>query len=434
MEQNRNDTNRRQNNLPQQKGTWDIRPYLSMGLTAILVVLICFAIFFFLYRFQGVSDGVAKVINSITAVIIGFILAYLLSPIMTFFERRIRRLAMKKGELTPKKKRNIRAISVALAMIIFLAIIAVLLMMIVPQIVISVQDLVTSMNDKVAALMEFVDRFTKEDSAVSGQIEGLIGQISDSLEKWLKAKFLSGDGDIFSKITTGVYNAVMMLVDCIIGIIVAVYVLMTKERFVGQAKKLIYAIFRPRFGNMIMDVIHKADEVFGGFFIGKIIDSIIIGCICFVVLYTMKMPYVVLVSVIVGVTNIIPFFGPYIGAIPSMILIFLVSPLKSLYFLIFIIILQQVDGNVIGPKILGNTTGLSPFWVIFSCLLFGGCFGVGGMIFGVPVFAVIYYIIKRLAEHFLKKRNLPPETEKYVYLHNVDIKTNRIKENDTKKQ
>ena len=189
---------------------------------------------------------------------------------------------------------------------------------------------------------------------------------------------------------------------------------MTKEKFIGQAKKIIYAIFRPRYGNVVMEVGRKADEVFGGFFIGKIIDSLIIGCICFVSLAILRMPYVALVSVIVGVTNIIPFFGPYIGAIPSAILIFLVDPMKGIYFIIFIIVLQQVDGNVIGPKILGNTTGLSPFWVIFAILLFGGSFGVIGMLFGVPIFAVLYYIIKQVVEHVLKRRHLPEETDEYI--------------------
>ena len=174
-------------------------------------------------------------------------------------------------------------------------------------------------------------------------------------------------------------------------------------------------------------LIRKADDVFGGFFIGKIIDSLIIGCICFVGLAILRMPYVALVSVIVGVTNIIPFFGPYIGAIPSVILIFLVDPMKGLYFIIFIIVLQQVDGNVIGPKILGNTTGLSPFWVIFAILLFGGSFGVIGMLFGVPIFAVLYYIIKRVVEHVLKKRRLPEGTDEYIELDTVDTVTNEVK-------
>lgn len=282
------------------------------------------------------------------------------------------------------------------------------------------------MGEKVQNLTKWVDRLTKQNSAISGKLDTFIADASVYLEDWLRKNVLQ-QSDFIASITTGVYNVVRAIFNVIIGFIVAVYVLMTKEKFIGQLKKIIYAIFRPRYGNVVMEVIRKADDVFGGFFIGKIIDSLIIGCICFVGLAILRMPYVALVSVIVGVTNIIPFFGPYIGAIPSVILIFLVDPMKGLYFIIFIIVLQQVDGNVIGPKILGNTTGLSPFWVIFAILLFGGSFGVIGMLFGVPIFAVLYYIIKRVVEHVLKKRRLPEGTDEYIELDTVDTVTNEVK-------
>ena len=274
--------------------------------------------------------------------------------------------------------------------------------------------------------MDWINRFLKQDSPAAGYMDTLINDASKYLEKWLRKNVME-QSDFIANITTGVYNVVKAVFNAIICLIISVYVLMTKEKFIGQAKKIIYAIFRPRYGNVVMEVFRKADDVFGGFFIGKIIDSLIIGCICFVGLAILRMPYVALISVIVGVTNIIPFFGPYIGAIPSFILIFLVDPMKGVYFIIFIIILQQVDGNVIGPKILGNTTGLSPFWVIFAILLFGGSFGVIGMLFGVPIFAMIYYIVKRIVEHILKKRRLPEETEQYIELDTVDAATNQVK-------
>lgn len=282
-------------------------------------------------------------------------------------------------------------------------------------------------------LTEWVDRFLKQDSPLAGPLDTFIADASKYLEEWLRKSVLQ-QSDFIASITTGVYNVVKAIFNVIIGFIVSVYVLMTKEKFIGQLKKIIYAIFRPRYGNVVMEVVRKADEVFGGFFIGKIIDSLIIGCICFASLAILRMPYVALVSVIVGVTNVIPFFGPYIGAIPSAILIFLVDPMKGIYFIIYIIILQQVDGNVIGPKILGNTTGLSPFWVIFAILLFGGSFGVIGMLFGVPIFAVLYYIIKRVVEHVLRKRQLPEQTKEYIELDTVDTVTNQVKMKDPEKE
>ena len=403
----------------------DIRPYLAIGLTAVLVVMICIAIFFVVFRFDGLFAGFRTIIQSLQAIIIGGIVAYLLNPIMKWCEQFL--LKRKKSkELTKKQQQKIRAISVAFAMAVFLAIISVLIRLLIPQLIVSIEDLITSMGDKVQSLMDWINRFLKQDSPAAGYMDTLINEASAYLEKWLRKNVME-QSDFITNITTGVYNVVKVAFNAIIGLIISVYVLMTKEKFIGQAKKIIYAIFRPRYGNVVMEVFRKADDVFGGFFIGKIIDSLIIGCICFVGLAILRMPYVALISVIVGVTNIIPFFGPYIGAIPSFILIFLVDPMKGVYFIIFIIILQQVDGNVIGPKILGNTTGLSPFWVIFAILLFGGSFGVIGMLFGVPIFAMIYYIVKRIVEHILKKRRLPEETEQYIELDTVDAATNQVK-------
>lgn len=408
------------------KSTWDIRPYLAMGLTAILVVIVCIAIFFLVYRFQGLSDEIGKVIRSLQSILIGFVLAYLLNPIMKAFERLFNKHMYKGKEKTVQQKRKIRAISVACAMAVFFAIIAVLISLIVPELVKSIEELVMTMNDKVQSLTDWIDRILKQDSPLAGRLDTLVADASKYLEKWLQENVLK-QSDWIASVTTGVYNVIRTIFNVIIGFIISVYVLMTKETFIGQLKKIIYAVFRPKWGNVVMEVVRKADDVFGGFFIGKIIDSLIIGGICFVALYILRMPYVVLVSVVVGVTNVIPFFGPYIGAIPSVVLIFLVDPIKGLYFIIFIIILQQVDGNIIGPKILGDTTGLSPFWVIFAILLFGGSFGVLGMLFGVPIFAVIYYVVKRIVEHILSARKLPRETVDYIHLQSVDVKTNKTK-------
>lgn len=188
---------------------------------------------------------------------------------------------------------------------------------------------------------------------------------------------------------------------------------------------------------MLLHLTIKSNEIFGGFIIGKIIDSAIIGVLCFVGLSMLKMPYTLLVSVIVGVTNVIPFFGPYIGAIPSAVLIMLTDPKMGIYFILFILVLQQLDGNVIGPKILGDSTGLSAFWVVFAILLGGGLFGVIGMILGVPTFAVIYYIINMLINHMLEKKKLPIDTAAYgemsyvdadgTYVHSDDNETNKEK-------
>ncbi len=424
-----------QEEQPQKKARapWDIRPYLAVGLTAILVVFVSLLIFFFLFRFEGFSSGVGKIIRSLSGVIIGLVIAYLLNPVMKFFERRLQKRLFTRQERTFKQNRIIRGLSVACAMTVFLAIIAVLLVLLVPQLVMSVQELVLTLNDKLETLMEWIERLIRNNN-LADQVESLADEVFAWLEEWLQTMILDNGSDIVATLTTGVYSVVKMLANFLVGIIVALYVLMKKEQLVGQTKKLIYAVFKPRHGNIVMEVVQKADEVFGGFFVGKVIDSLIIGCICFVCMYIMKLPYTVLISVIIGVTNIIPFFGPFIGAIPSAILIFLVSPIQAVYFLILILVLQQVDGNIIGPKILGDSTGLSPFWIIFSILLFGGCFGFIGMILGVPVFALIYYIVKRVAEHFLAKRGLSEKTADYVKLSRVNAETKEIEEHEDEKK
>ena len=244
-------------------------------------------------------------------------------------------------------------------------------------------------------------------------LKNAMNEASTSLQNWMRTDLLNKVNEVMTHLTVGLYTLVMELFHAIIGVIVSVYILFGKETFINQSKKATYAIFPTERANLLIHIAVKTNEIFGGFIIGKIIDSIIIGILCFIGTSLLNMPYAMLVSVIVGVTNVIPFFGPYIGAIPSAVLIALADPMKGVYFLIFILLLQQFDGNILGPKILGNSTGLSAFWVIVSILLGGGLFGILGMLFGVPAFAVIYYIVKLLLDNQLEKKKLPTESECY---------------------
>ena len=259
--------------------------------------------------------------------------------------------------------------------------------------------------------------------------------MTEIIKNWMSTDLLNRVNDLMSGLTAGVINILTELMNIIIGLIVSAYVLFGKEKFSRQCKKLTYAVFKPSSANMILHLTIKSNDIFGGFIIGKIIDSAIIGVLCFIGLSILDMPYTMLVSVVVGVTNVIPFFGPYIGAVPSAVLILLTDPRMGIYFIIFIIALQQFDGNVLGPKILGDTTGLSAFWVVFSILIAGGLFGVPGMILGVPAFAVIYYIVGMLVDNRLKKKKLPPDTDSYDEYSYVDTdgtyvhaEKNRLKE------
>ena len=228
-------------------------------------------------------------------------------------------------------------------------------------------------------------------------------------------------------ITTGVFGVLRVFFNFVVGLVIAIYLLLGKETFIGQGKKMVYTLFSPKQGNRVIHVVRVTDKMFGGFISGKILDSAIIGVICYIGLVIMGIPYSLLVAVIVGVTNVVPFFGPYVGAAPSFVLIALAEPVKGLYFLIFIVVLQQIDGNIIGPKILGESTGLSSFWVVFAILVGGGLFGFLGMLLGVPAFAVIYYLIREIAAYILRRRRLPEDTREYIQMKNVDLTTGSVR-------
>ena len=274
--------------------------------------------------------------------------------------------------------------------------------------------------------MEWISAYINEESELSGYLEMALTKVTEFFENWAKTDFLPQTRNLIAGLTSGVIIAVRMLFNVIIGIILSIYILMSKEALIGQSKQIVYALFSGKKANTIVHTVHKCNEIFGGFISGKILDSLIIGILCFICLYFMKMPYSVLVSVIVGVTNVIPFFGPYLGAVPSTILIMLADPIKGLYFVIFILVLQQVDGNIIGPKILGDSTGLSSFWVVFAILVGGGILGVPGMIVGVPLLAVVFYMIRNILDYVMEKKDLPQDPASFVKVEKLDLETNKL--------
>ena len=232
-------------------------------------------------------------------------------------------------------------------------------------------------------------------------------------------------GKIVTSLTTGIYAVLRGILDVLIGFVVACYVLSNMELFMAKSKMVLYSIFPLRSSKRILKAIRFTDTAFMSFISGKVIDSAIIGVICYICCAIMRMPYVVLVSVVVGVTNIIPVFGPFIGAVPTALIILLDSPMKCLIYVIFILVLQQIDGNIIGPKILGSSTGINGFWIMFAILLGGGLFGFIGMLLGVPVFVVIYAGLEKLVNNGLKKRGLQTETAEYMNLDYIDDATLR---------
>ena len=257
---------------------------------------------------------------------------------------------------------------------------------------------------------------SKTNIVAEKNVDELFIKYSKHIEEFTQTTVLPSFKSLAANLYTGVFSFLNAMLDLIIGLIVSIYLMAGKEKFIGQAKKIIYSVMDKEKANNLMVDLRFVHKTFGGFLVGKIIDSLIIGILCFIVLSFLKMPYSVLISVIVGVTNIIPFFGPLFGAIPSAFLILLVDPKKCIVFLIFIMILQQIDGNIIGPAILGNSIGVSSFWIIVAITVFGGFFKVIGMIIGVPLFAVIYAFVRRNVNKRLKKKNLTIMTADYTTL------------------
>ena len=410
------------------RGPSKILLHFRKGLTFFLVIAACVIFYFLLLRIEDISVGVSKVIDVLKPILYGMVIAYLLNPIVKQIDRWLIPQLKKKMSLEKAKKVS-RSVGVFAALVMLLALILALCNMLIPELYKSIRDMVQTLPGQISDMVTKITSIQKDTSPAGVMVRNLLEKGSDALQNWIKQDLLTKVNEVMSNLTVGIINFVSEILNFLIGLIVSVYILFSKETFSAQSKKIVYAVFRTDHANMILHLTKKSNEIFGGFIIGKIIDSMIIGVLCFFGLTILKMPYILLISVIVGVTNVIPFFGPYIGAIPSTILILLNDPIKGLYFLIFILVLQQLDGNVIGPKILGNSTGLSAFWVVFSILFGGGLFGFVGMIMGVPTFAVVYYIITMLINHLLEKKKLPLQTSEYGEKSYVDDSGRFVREN-----
>lgn len=405
---------------------WNIRPYLAMGLIFFLVFCCCTLVVCVLFRFEVIKDSVNAFVQMAQPILFGLAIGYLMNPVMTFIERGLLKLAGSNGK-KDKWRRTIRTVASILSLTVFILAIVMLISMVMPQITSNISYLVDTFPGQMNDLIRQMGDWKFGNHQIKTLLENYLIEMSDWLQDWMKNSLLPQTKDYVASITSGVINVLVALKNILIGLIVSIYVMCEKERFEGQAKKIIFALFPARASNEIIQLFHTSNMIFGGFIKGKLLDSLIIGILCYIVLSIIKMPYTLLVSVIVGVTNVIPFFGPFIGAIPSTFLILLVDPLYALYFVIFVFILQQLDGNVIGPKILGDSTGLSSFWVMFAILVGSGLCGVMGMLLGCPVFAIIYYIVQKTIHFFLNKKSLPTDTDMYIEATGMETDASRLR-------
>ena len=375
-----------------------IKPYLYGMLAGFGAIALSIIFFFLIYRFDGFGSAISTLTGILMPFIYGAVIAYLLKPVCNSIEGFLRRL------IPEKMNGLINALSVALTILFGLLLVYALVMMIVPQLVTSVTTLYYTAQANIAKFVNWANHveFFESNEKLMELLNSAYAAVNTNLDTWFKTKMLPSMQNIVSGAAIGVLSVVTVAKNLVIGIIVAVYMLASRKRFVQQGKLVLHSIVRPRWAQLITEEVKYADKMFGGFINGKIMDSAIIGVLCYIGCLIFKFPSALLISVIIGVTNVIPFFGPFIGAVPATLLILIQNPIKALWFVLFVLVLQQLDGNIIGPKILGNTTGLSSFWVLFAILLFGGLWGFVGMIVGVPLFAVIYDVIKKLVIHGLQ--------------------------------
>lgn len=404
---------------------WD-KKYLYWGITAFCVIACAILFYMALNYLPALGRGLKALLGILSPFVWGLAISYLLLPAMEWFERSVfmpffRRLYRKSKRNNGKKAA--RGMSVLCVEILFLAVLTALVYLIIPQLYQSIQTIVQNGNSYVSTISAWVERLLEDFPELEQYAVSALGTVNDSLMGWLESSVLPKLGSVVTNLTAGVYLVVIGVYNLLIGVIVSVYILSNKESFVASCRRILYCIFTVEAAEKIRQGLSFTDKTFIGFINGKLLDSAIIGLICYIFCVIVNMPYALLVSVIIGVTNIIPFFGPFIGAVPTSLIILLVSPIKCLIFVIFILVLQQVDGNIIGPKILGSTIGINGFWVMFSIILGAGLFGFWGMLLGVPVFVVIYTGITKLVDRKLHRSSLPTDTESYVHLDHIDPST-----------
>ena len=389
--------------------------YFRWGLTAFVVIAVALICNQIMSNWNTVSDFAGVVVGALRPIIMGLIIAYVLNPLMKVYEKYIfiklfGKLFKNKSTLVKKLSRGF---AVALAIITALAIVSGLMLLIIPELLENINKLITSLPGYVDNMINSLRELAKEYPELVTPVVDYFNEASQDLIAWVSDGVLPNANNFIKELSMGIYGTFRAILDLVIGVIVAIYILGSKEKYSAGARKLTYVIFKKENAKKVIALAGYTDDHFGGFLAGKILDSAIIGVLSFIVFTIFNIPYALLVSVFVGVTNVIPFFGPFLGAVPAGLLILLVNPWKALIFLILILAIQQLDGNVIGPKILGEKMGLDSFAVIFSILIFGGLFGIAGLIVGVPVFATVFGIVNAICDKKLAKKNLPTNLDAY---------------------
>ncbi len=403
------------------------KKYLYWGTTAFLVIVACIAFYSIIYYMPGIRRAIRLLLQILSPFIMGAALAYILTPVSKVLQARLfQPLGMKMFRDVTRAGKFGRGMAIGTAVILIIAVISVLLTLIIPQLVSSIESLLITISSSIENLQKWADKTLRDYPLLDTYFSDVVNDISGTITRWSKETLLPQMTNIIASVSTGVISILMTLVDILIAIAVSIYLMYSREKLIAQVKKTMYAVFSPERAAKILKVVRLTDKTFLGFFIGKLLDSLVIGIMCYIGCLLIGINDSLLIAVIVGVTNIIPVFGPFIGAVPSALIVLMDSPVKCLIFVIFIIVLQQFDGNFLGPKILGQKTGLSGLWVLFSIIVGAGLLGPIGMIIGVPLAAVIMAGTRYIVNSRLRKRGLPTDTSIYDDLDYIDPETNAL--------
>jgi len=366
-------------------------------------------------EFSIVTGFISRIGEILTPFIYGGVIAFLLNPVMVSIEKRFFPFVFRgKDVLKPSGR---RALAILLTFMAAILVLTVFFLIVIPQVAVSVLGIVDRIPAYIASLEEIYGQILSIVPDADLLPQELVDKMEDITKNLLQTVYdlMTRMVPVLFSYTSKITSSIM---NVIVGIIISIYMLMDKERYFAQMKKILYAFCSRSVADRTLSIAHQSNRTFIGFISGKILDSTIIGILCFIGMSIFDMPSAMLVSVIVGITNVIPYFGPFIGAFPGALIVFLDNPIMSLWFLVFILVLQQFDGNILGPKILGDSTGLSAFWVIFSIMLFGGLFGFIGMVVGVPTFSIVYSLFRTYISYRLEKKNMPTDTAEYASEHN----------------
>lgn len=387
--------------------------YVKLGITGAAVLAFGFAILYILNQVHNIAAGVRVVFNILKPFLYGALIAYLLAPLCNKLDDKFAKLCPNASD---KQKKYLKFLSITIAIVLAATIVVLLILLILPQVWDSMIKIIRLLPARLADANNMIDRILEDQPELQSFFNHFSTQIENGLNDILNmnSSMMQSITGIVNNITVQLIEVLSVFKNMFLGFLIAVYLLASRKLFGAQARLLLYGILPNKWAKIVEEEVRYTDKMFNGFFVGKIIDSAIIGLICFAGTTLLRFESAAFISVVVGVTNIIPFFGPFIGAIPCTLLLLLDNPWHALYFVIFILALQQVDGNIIGPKILGNTTGVSSFWVLFSILLFGGLWGIVGMVIAVPLFGVIYDIVRKLVCRGLEKNKQAQMMEEYV--------------------